>query len=167
MVAIWSPVESVEITAFTGTMDDTADTSMSGANIALSWEFLTFNIGQISDTGGDISEGATTYAVKAEINDFAVMAEFVELDDTDSTEYTHYEVNYGTEINALPVSFGIGQSVQSQNSAADTEQDTFTVAVELTENIGVTLDRTTLDEPGEDEVEQTTLKVGFAFNSHA
>ena len=163
MVAIWSPVENLEITAFTGTMDDTADTSMSGANIALGWEFLTFNIGQISDTGGDISEGATTYAVKAEINDFAVMAEFVELDNTDSTEYTHFEVNYGTEINGLPVSFGIGQSVQSQNSAADTEQDTFTVAVELTENIGVTLDRTTLDEPGEDEVEQTTLKVGFAF----
>lgn len=163
MVAIWSPVEAIELTVFAGTMDDSASSNVSGGNLALSWEFLTVNIGQISDTAGDISEGATTYALKAEHSGFAAMAELVSMDDTNNTEYSHFELNYAMEIEGTPVAFGIGQSTMSQDGVEDSEQQTYTIAVELTENIGVTLDQTVLEEPGEDDVEATTLKVGFAF----
>ena len=163
MIATWAPYENLELTVFSGTMDDTASSHVSGGNIAIGWEFLTFNIGQISDTAGDISDGATTYAVMAEYADLVLMAESVQMDDVDNTEYTHIELNYNAEISGTPVSFGLGQSVQSQTGADDTTQDTFTIAVELTENIGVTIDQTNLEEPGEDDAEMTTMKVGFAF----
>ena len=91
------------------------------------------------------------------------MAELVRMDDTSNTEYNHYELNYALEIEGTPVAFGIGQSTMSQDGVEDTEQQTYTVAIELTENIGVTLDQTVLEEPGEEDVESTTLKVGFAF----
>ena len=163
MIVTWQPADMVTLTAFSGTMDDTASTNLSGGNIELALDMVTINVGQISDTAGDIADGALTYALTAGYADFTLMAEGVEMDDTDNTKFTHLELNYAFTAFDLPFTVGIGQSKQSQDSTGDSTQDTITAAFELSENLSVTIDQTTLEEPGEAEVEQTSLKVGFAF----
>ena len=163
VVGIWSPIENIEVTAFSGTLDDTASSSVSGANIAIGWEFLTFNLGQISATGGEILDGATAFSMVTEVSDFAFIAEKIEMDNTDNTEFTQFEVNYATEISSTPVTFGVGQSAAMQDSAEDTKQNTYSVAIELTENLVLTLDRTNLEVPDEGDTETTAVKVAFEF----
>ena len=163
LVATLAPNDAFSITAFSGTMDDTASTSVNGGNIQLTWKAATFNIGHISDTAGSISDAALTYAVNVSHAGYTLIAEKVEMDDAANTGFTHIEMNYGFNTNELPITLGVGQSTQSQNTAGDTTQTSLTMAIELTENFGLTFDTTNLEAPGVADADQTALKIGFSF----
>lgn len=163
LIATLALNDAVSITAFSGTMDDTASASVNGGNIQLNWKAASFNIGHISDTAGSISDAALTYAVNVSHDDYTLIAEKVAMDDTANTGFTHIEMNYGFNTNELPITLGVGQSTQSQNTAGDTTQKSLTMTIELTENLGLTFDTTNLEVPGVADTNQTALKIGFSF----